>query len=193
MMTKPINDYITDQIKKTGSINFDLLFDDIGNRSLNEDDSEKILMWASSFERMDVFLKIKDRINDPRSYWRILRSAYQESDNLYRWKNEIKKCFKSDRPGINQLMNDDERKTFESLQDDLLIHRGMTVSEKQSENFGISWTLDKTVAEYFAYTYGRNIETANNEKTVVSLTVKKKNLIAFFDGRNEKEIIFIPG
>ena len=58
---------------------------------------------------------------------------------------------------------------------------------------GISWTMDKKIAEYFAYTYNRNIATAKMEKTVTERTVPKMDVIAYFQEREEQEVIYISG
>ena len=72
------------------------------------------------------------------------------------------------------------------------IYRGMTKIELKSGEFGISWTLDKEKAEFFAYTYVRNTSTNLLPKTVHKIIVDKKDIIAYFNGRKEQEIIYIP-
>lgn len=189
---KTIQLFIDQQIKSTGRINFDKLKSDIKDHKLTEDDIYSILMWADSFSRMQAFLLFKDQIEDSVLYWKALREAYQNSDNLYQLKHEIIKCFLSIRPHKDHLMNKDELALLSSLPNKVKIFRGMTVSEADSKEYGISWTLDKKVAEFFAFTYGRNHDTADQNKTVVSVDIQKKQIQALFNGRNENEIITTP-
>ena len=56
---------------------------------------------------------------------------------------------------------------------------------------GVSWTLRYETAEYFAETYIRNFATNHLTKVVHELVVNKSEVIAFFNERNEFEIIYI--
>ncbi len=67
----------------------------------------------------------------------------------------------------------------------------MTKIESKSRNYGISWTLKKEVAEFFAYTYIRNHAICGLRKTVKSTVINKSDVVAFFNGRKEFEIIYI--
>ena len=67
----------------------------------------------------------------------------------------------------------------------------MTKEEFDSGNFGISWSLSKETAEFFAHKYWRNIDTKNSMKVVKAKKVKKQDCIAYFNGRGEKEIILV--
>jgi len=67
----------------------------------------------------------------------------------------------------------------------------MTIEELESGDFGVAWTLSKEIAEWFADTYGRNFSTEDKPKTVHQLEVSKVEIIAYFGGRNEQEVIYI--
>lgn len=70
----------------------------------------------------------------------------------------------------------------------------MTELEYHSRRFrynGISWTLKEDVARFFAFTYQRNFLTAKMKKVVVKIQVKKKDILAFFNGREEFEVIYL--
>ena len=72
------------------------------------------------------------------------------------------------------------------------IYRGMTTEELESGDFSVSWTLSKECAEFFAFKYGRNFSTENKPKVVHQLEVKKVEILAYFNERNEQEVIYIP-
>lgn len=181
--------FIDKQIQSSGRINFDKLKRDIKDLALQEDDIFSILMWADSFSTMQAFLLFKDQIEDPALYWKALREAYQDSDNLYQLKHEVSECFLSNKLHKDQLMTEEERLALSSLPERLTVYRGMTVLEADSKDYGISWTLSKENAEYFAFTYGRNFDTDHLEKTVISIDIHKNQILALFKGRNEDEII----
>ena len=49
----------------------------------------------------------------------------------------------------------------------------------------LSWTLDKDTAEWFAHRFGEN-------GTVYEAQIQKKYIYAFFNSRNESEVIVDP-
>lgn len=88
-------------------------------------------------------------------------------------------------------MTKQELKIYNSLPENITIYRGMTVAELESGDFGISWTLSKECAEFFAFKYGRNFSTENKPKVVHQLEVLKVEILAYFHERNEQEVIYI--
>jgi hypothetical protein len=136
-------------------------------------------------------LKIKDQLND-KDYWRTLADACTGSDNLYHLNEEVKEAFLEDRSQRQYLMTKQELKIYNSLPENITIYRGMTVAELESGEFGVSWTLSRECAEFFAFKYGRNFSTEGIPKVVHQLEVKKVEILAYFNDRNEQEVIYIP-
>lgn len=157
---------------------------------MNLEEASNLMTMCSSFDRFHKFLEIKDQLND-KDYWKILSDAYTCSDNLFHLIEDVKEAFIVDRPFREFLMDEEDFKVYNSLPEKLIIYRGMTIEELESENFGVSWTLSKKTAEFFAYTYGRNFSTVDRPKTVHQLEVSKVEIIAYFGGRNEQEVIYI--
>ena len=145
---------------------------------------------VNSFNRFPAFLKINSQLKGE-NYWYALRNSYVNSDNLYSFSKMIKKCFLKNEPQIESLMLPVEMEYFNNLPNQITIYRGMTEDELNQKAFGCSWTLKKEVAEYFAYTYNRNFDTRNINKVVHELTINKNEVIAFFNEREEFEIIYI--
>ena len=190
-MKQSVQSIIDSQIQDTGTVYINDLICRVNDRVLSYDEALDVLAWANSFERIPAFLKLRDQVKDPASYWRLLAGTYQMSDNLFQWRDEIRECFLSEKPFREQLMEQDEKQLLSSLPDHLTIYRGMTVTEANSGNYGISWTLSREIAEFFAYEYWRNIDTNNEQKTVVSKQIRRDQIIALFNSRNEKEVIYI--
>ncbi|MBR5596647.1 MAG: hypothetical protein IKW30_04480 [Lachnospiraceae bacterium] len=65
--------------------------------------------------------------------------------------------------------------------DMVTIYRGVRINDYK----GLSWTVDKQRAEWFAKRFGINGENGY----VFTGQIKKKDIIAFFDSRNEVEIV----
>ena len=124
-------------------------------------------------------------------YWYALRRAYDGSDNLFEHKAQMRLLFSKEEEGREHLMSLKERRFLENLPDEITIYRGMTKKEFRSKKFGVSWTLKESVADFFAYKYWRNVSTNHLEKCVHSVTINKKDVLAFFDERKEYEIIYL--
>lgn len=69
------------------------------------------------------------------------------------------------------------------LSDDSMItvYRGV----KENNYKGLSWTIDRNIATWFAKRFSYNV----NKVYLFSGHLKKKDIIAFFDCRNESEIV----
>ena len=61
------------------------------------------------------------------------------------------------------------------------VYRGIGTESREN---GISWTLDKEKATWFARRF--------SEGYVIQGTVEKKDILAFFNDRKEKEVISSP-
>lgn len=61
------------------------------------------------------------------------------------------------------------------------IYRGVKVNNYR----GLSWTVDKSVAEWFARRFGHN----GDKCYVFTGTINKKDILALFSNRNEKEVV----
>lgn len=140
--------------------------------------------------RFQIFLSIKEILKG-KQYWATLRNAYESTDNLYRYRFDVHDVFLSDEPQKEFLMDKAERDYLKKLPEKITIYRGLTVEELKTKKFGISWTLDKKTAEFYAYTYGRNYDTNHLKKTVHKMEIDKVDVMAFLNERNEQEVIYL--
>lgn len=90
-------------------------------------------------------------------------------DTLLEWFTEADKTV---------LMSSDELKTYNNLPDEVQIYRG--VGEKSNPK-GLSWTLNIEKAKWFADRYKKGY--------VLTALAKKKDILAYFAGRKEEEVI----
>lgn len=174
----------------------------INSKSNNPEELERLLCYSNSFDQMYNYFRyvIKRGYGgdmDPKVYWKYLRQAYTGSDNNRDGIPIIKTMFTRPWPHRECLMEDHEQTLYNALPNQVTIYRGMTEAEarkgkKDPIEYGISWTLKMSVAEFFAYQYGRNFSTNHMKKTTVERSVPKTDIVAYFSGRNEDEVIYIP-
>ena len=77
------------------------------------------------------------------------------------------------------LMGQENYEAYENLPDTFVVYRGL---QENAQEDGLSWTLSKDVAEWFASRF------ENNGK-IIEKTVHKTEVIAYFSDREEEEII----
>jgi hypothetical protein len=78
-------------------------------------------------------------------------------------------------------MDSEELKILDNLPKSVTIYRGC---QKDVNENGISWTLDKDRAEWFATRF-------KQEGLVLEKTILKRDIIAVFTGRSESEVVIL--
>jgi hypothetical protein len=131
--------------------------------------------------RLKIFRKIADQLTDA-EYWELLGGVYIDSENLRRHGTILHKLLTSNRPHREQMMNGRERAHFRKLSARITIYRGYA----HRNAAGWSWTLDKAKAVWFAR------RTLAGKPQLATGKVKKKDVIAYFSRRKEKEIVVDP-
>ena len=144
----------------------------------------------NSVNRFEKFLQIKESLSD-KEYWVALSFAYTSTDYLGRYYNEINEAFLSNRPYREYLMSEEETLFLNSLPEGITIYRGMFVKDHQVNHFGVSWTLSRKVAEFFATINGRTHNPNKDKRKVYKKIINKSEVIAYFKERNEYEIIYV--
>ncbi len=77
------------------------------------------------------------------------------------------------------LMDEDEYRDYEALPEKFTVYRGI---RKRGSLQALSWTLDKSKAEWFANRWDKN-------GRVYSARINKKDTFAYFSSRSESEIV----
>lgn len=150
---------------------------------------DRLLILADDITRFSLFSNLALLLSH-KGYWHALRNAYTNSDWLDQIPIEWKRLFfSSSRPDREFMMNEEERKYHSSLPRQFRIYRGMSIQERDSGDFGISWSLDEKSANFFANGYLRH--TVKYEKIVHSIEVIREDIIAYFNERQEEEVIYI--
>lgn len=132
------------------------------------------------------FLKYTMPYLSREEYTKILADAWIRSENLNNDSNLNKKelvaMFQAADPAI--LMGESEKQQLAELENPVMVYRGVTSYNGRRIKW-LSWTLEKSVAEWFAHRFGEG-------GTVYEVQIKKEHIFALFMGRQEYEVIVNP-
>lgn len=81
-----------------------------------------------------------------------------------------------------KLMDEEEYSHYEKLPQKIMVWRGVSPGRAR---LGLSWTDDKDVASWFM----KRFERENKKGCLLEATIDKKNVLAYFNTRGEKELI----
>lgn len=123
-------------------------------------------------------------------FWEYIGTFYMRSSGSIDVLQLLKLIFSSKRKNKDCLMTLEEKQYLDSLPDEIEIHRGMSIKESKNQNYGMSWSLSKKTAEFFAYEYYETIA-SGKPMTVVTIKIPKNEAIAYFNRRDEEEILWV--
>jgi len=129
--------------------------------------------------RLDAFTLIQSKLSDTQ-YWSLLSDIWTDTENQWQGLNKWKQLLSSNRPSRHYMMNEEEFNLLQSLPDEVTIYRGCQAGINEN---GLSWTLNKKKAEFFANRFGK-------EGIILERKIPKSNIIAFLNGRGESEVIW---
>jgi hypothetical protein len=129
--------------------------------------------------RVEAFKKIEKQLGIV-NYWQLLTQVWIDTENQYAYLKDWKKLLSADRGDRNDMMNDEDKESLRLLPEEVTIYRGC--QEGLNEN-GLSWTLDKSKAEFFANRFGK-------KGIILERKIPKSDIIAVLTGRNEAEVIW---
>jgi hypothetical protein len=161
-----------------------LLKNNIQSDTFNYD---RVISSASPSEKISVFMTHKDKFTDE-EYWMNLAEAYIMQNYKKIPYKVYRELFSAKKANREKLMSEKELKLLKRLPNEIKIYRGGSKTEEKTKRYGISWTLDKKVAEDFA-----KVKAIRDKKEMVVFekNISKKEVVAFFISRKEKEIIYL--
>jgi len=116
-------------------------------------------------------------------YWQAVAWTWANSENIHqnrrRWRWAI---WLADEPERTAVMEEEEHAALVALPDQIVVWRG-TRHVKSAR--GMSWTVDRGKATWFA----RRFEIRRTKPLLVRGRVTKADVLAYFSGRNESEIV----
>lgn len=133
-----------------------------------------------------AFFKYTKQYLDEKDYSEFLINSWVMDEyancNTNVSKEELLKYFKE--ASKEFMMDEKETEVFEQLDDVVTIYRGVTDYNKDNIK-ALSWTLDKTKAEWFATRFNRE----GQDGLVYEAKIKKNDIFAYTNKRNEKEVL----
>jgi hypothetical protein len=134
--------------------------------------------------RLDALLQHHRRMSDE-EYWSCVGSVWVDSENIWQAYPVWRDLWESPRPGKHLVMDEAEQAAMAALPDSMKVYRGVHGKgvTKVRKRTGLSWTLDKDKAEWFANRYQQS------PQKVLEGIVKKSDVHAHFTARNENEIV----
>lgn len=148
--------------------------------ALKEKDYNLFVFTHERPYRLAAFSVI-DNLLSNEQYWKLLGELWVDSENIWQNKSMWKEYLKSDRPERRKIMSDKELAHLLSLPDTFTVYRGYLPRKNKN---GLSWTLDKKKAEWFANRFSQ-------KGLVAQRVVKNSDCIAYFSGKGESEILLL--
>lgn len=149
----------------------------------------EMLLRVRTPERLHAWLDLLPQ--SQRDWFECMRLVWTTSENLYLNKS----CWLSflNHPNVEKdkwLMEKQELTFLRSLPDTFTVYRGCPVNKVN----GLSWTLDRDKALWFAnrFNFASRMPPFDRECCVVTGTVKKTDVFAYFNSRHESEIVVAP-
>lgn len=135
--------------------------------------------------RIDVLLKYGKQMPD-RVYWESVGCVWTDSENIWQNYDHWRTLWENPRPGRKWSMESADRRRLALLPDLIKVYRGvggMGMSNRRRRKPGMSWTTDRDKAEWFANRWKQT------PATVLEGRVEKSDVHAFFNSRDESEIV----
>jgi hypothetical protein len=135
--------------------------------------------------RYEALMEIADEMDD-HEFWDAVRMVWMDSENIREHGDEWDELLRSERPGSDFLMDDDERKALDELPQEVTLYQGHT----DERDDGWSWTTRRETAVWFAHRF-QKLEEATFAM-LSTVTVDKDLILAYLLGRGEFEVLIAP-
>jgi hypothetical protein len=148
------------------------------DRALDEKNFSQVVFLHERPYRLQAFMQIAHNLSD-KKYWSILSDIWTDTENQWQNLGAWKRLLSSQRYHRHSLMDDTEIQLLNSLPELVTIYRGCVKGQNED---GLSWTLDKAKAEFFANRFSK-------EGIILEREIPKSEIIAVFTGRGESEVV----
>jgi len=154
-------------------------------KALADGDFGAYIFWHERPWRAEKLYAIASQI-PAKDYWPLVASVWMDSENIWQNKRLWKKLLTAKVPNRELLMKPKDKRIFKALckEEVITLYRGHDGSKGDPKGF--SWTTDYAKAEWFARRF------KSDKYKIESKQVPTSKIIAYLDGRNEKEVIWIP-
>lgn len=166
---------------------------DQNNKTINWD---TIIYSTNPNNLQNIIIQYQNEISDE-VYWKSIAHCFTMSNMAHANLFILSYFLKNKRPNKHFLMTNEEKTFFDSLPQKITIYRGCSKKEIKSKKLRYSWTLNKSVAEFFAFEYinlafEKSIYKDKSQYDVIERIIDKSEILAYFDRREEDEILYFP-
>jgi hypothetical protein len=147
-------------------------------KAIAEKNFNQIIYLHERPYRLQAFIQIAPQLSDTK-YWSILSGIWTDTENQWQNLEQWTELLSANRSSRHYLMNESEVQLLNSLPEFVKIYRGCV---KGLNEDGLSWTLDKAKAEFFANRFSK-------EGIILEREIPKSEIIAVLLGRGESEVI----
>ena len=157
------------------------------NKARKDKNWDRFIFLHERPYRLDAYMDVCKEMNSS-DYWTILKGIWIDAEfpgvNQEVWLH----LFMRKHTDRRKLMTGKERRVLNTYPEkDMDVFRGYCGDEYQK---GISWTASYDKASWFAKRFAGDDK--SREPLVAEAVCDKKNVIAYFDGRKESEILIDP-
>ena len=135
--------------------------------------------------RVHAFARIAAQLDDT-TYWEQLGQLWTDSENIFEaealWLRLLGEPSRI--ASRARMMTAEERQHLDRLPDRVIVYRGYSYAGRNS---GMSWSLSRDVARRFAFRL-----TVDTPGRIARREIAKDEVIAYFTGRGEQEIVLAP-
>lgn len=139
--------------------------------------------------RVQAMLEIQSEIEN-HAYWPLLREIWVDSENIYAMHMKWWELLTSNRTYRHLFMDVEDRKLFKKHAQVFEAYRGTTEIERDGNYNGLSWTLDRDKAKWFAT---RFVHRDDGRPVVGTTLLDKDDCIGFVNSRGEQEVVVPHG
>ena len=146
---------------------------------------ENVLMIHERPWRAWAFIQFSPYMK-PVEYWENLARVWIATEFPHHHKDMWLEVFDANIKQKRKLMTSKERQVLQELPSTVTIYRGYN-DKIENTLMGISWTLSEEKATWFANRFA-----AGEEPRVAEGLCEKSSILAYFEGRDEKEVVVNP-
>lgn len=128
----------------------------------------------------------EEEITDKNIVWPLIARVWIDSENIWQVFDQWIDIWNTPDHDRSIFMEGDELATLDALPDVITVWRGVA---HQSSVSGMSWSIDKEKAEWFARRWGGS---GDRQPILVEGTIAKDDVLAYFSNRGESEIVAFP-
>jgi hypothetical protein len=162
------------------------------DEAIKQQNWDKVFMLIEKPFRLNWLEENVNLFQNERAYYSFLKDAYMMTEfpmnGFYNYRDLLDLFYAKDDPKL--MMDVYENTMLQKLSNEIEIWRGIKVDDEiDMENIGLSFTLDKEKAIWFAERFAKE---GFDKSILIKAVIKKKHIIAIFLDRFEDEIIVNP-